>query len=77
MPYGWEGNHRSGITHMHSRTHTPFYAILNYVWDYLGEPAPERYNQEGKTSLDLLEQEIVSGVASAGPYANLHLDPDT
>ena len=33
-------------------------------------------NQEGKTNLDLLEQEIVSGVASAGPYASLHLIPD-
>jgi len=32
--------------------------------------------QKGKTSLDLLEQKIVA-VAAAGPYANLHLDPDT
>jgi len=31
-------------------------------------------NQEDKTNLNLLEQEIV---ATAGPYANLHLDPDT
>jgi len=33
----------------------------------------------GTTWVDLLEQEIVSGsgtVASAGPYANLHLTPD-
>ena len=27
----------------------------------MGEPAPERSNQEGKTNVDLLEQEIVSG----------------
>jgi len=26
-----------------------------------GETAPERYNQEGKSNLDLLEQEIVCG----------------
>jgi len=30
-------------------------------------------NQEGKTNLDLLEQ---VAVASAGPYASLHLIPD-
>jgi len=35
-------------------------ALLHYVWDNPGEPAPQRY-QEGKTNLDLLEQEIVSG----------------
>jgi len=29
-----------------------------------------------KTNLDLLEQEIVSGSASAGLYASLHLIPD-
>jgi len=36
-------------------------ALLDFVQDYPGEPTPERYYQEGKTSLDLLEQEIVSG----------------
>jgi len=36
-------------------------AILDFVRDYPGEPVPERYNHEGKTNLDLLEQEIVSG----------------
>jgi len=30
-------------------------AILDFVWDYQGEAAPE-----GKTNLDLLEQEIES-----------------
>jgi len=33
--------------------------------------------QKGKTNLDLLEQETVSGSASAESYANLHFDPDT
>jgi len=36
-------------------------ALLDSVWDFPGEPAPERQNQEGKTNLDLLEQETVSG----------------
>ena len=40
-----------------------FMALLDSVQDYPGELAPERLNQEGKctTSLDLLEQDIVSG----------------
>jgi len=38
-----------------------FTALLDFVWDYPGEPVPKRYNQEGKTNVDLLEQEIVSG----------------
>jgi len=38
---------------MHAHNH--FTALLDFVRDYLGEPA----------------------VASAGPYAKLHLDPDT
>jgi len=41
-----------------------------------GKSAPEKHNHSGKTNLDLLEQEIVSGSASAGRYANLHLTPD-
>jgi len=36
-------------------------ALLDFVWDYPDESAPERYNQEGKSNMDLLEQEIVSG----------------
>ena len=44
-----------------THTHNHFTALLDFVQDYLDEPAPERYNQEGKTHLDLLEQEIVSG----------------
>jgi len=38
--------------------------------------AVARKNQKGKTNLNLLEQERVSGrlaAASAGPYANPHL----
>jgi len=38
----------------------PFSGLLNFVQDYPGKLAPER-NQEGKTNLDLLKQEIVSG----------------
>jgi len=36
-------------------------ALLDFVRDYRGKLAPERENEEGKTNLDLLEQEIVSG----------------
>jgi len=60
---------------LHTHTHTTqncFKALLDFVWDYLGEPA-----SEGKTNLDLLQQEVVSGSGISGPYANLHLDPDT
>ena len=54
------------------------YGCLDFVLDYLGEPVPEWLNQEGKTNLDLLEQEIASGSGiSAEPYANMHLVPDT
>jgi len=42
-------------------THNRFMALLDFVWDHLSEPAPEGYNQEDKTNLDLLEQEIASG----------------
>jgi len=61
------------VTHIHNY----FTALLDFVWDYPAEPAPERWNQEGKTSLDLQEQEIVSGIGISWPYANLHLDSDT
>jgi len=36
-------------------------ALLDFVRDYPGDATPERYHQEGKTNLDLLEQEIASG----------------
>jgi len=48
-----------------------FYGPLNFVRYYPSDTVPKRYNQEGKTNLDLLEQEIVSV-----PYADLHLTPD-
>jgi len=40
-------------------------ALLDFVQDYPGEQARERQNQEGKTNLDLLQQEIVRAVATA------------
>jgi len=39
----------------------PFYGPLYCVQDYTGKLVPETQNQEGKTNLDLLKQEIVSG----------------
>ena len=45
----------------HTQTDNRFTALLYFVWDYPDQPTPERYHQEGKTSRDLLEQEIVSG----------------
>jgi len=58
-------------------THTqPFYSPLwIFFWGYPSEMAPERLNHEGKTNLDLLKQEIMSG--SGISWANLNLDPDT
>jgi len=38
-----------------------YYTRLAFIRDYLGDLVPERYNQEGITNLDLLEQVIVSG----------------
>jgi len=29
------------FTHIHAHTHNRFTALLDSVWDYLGEPAPE------------------------------------
>jgi len=48
-------------THTHTHTQNHFTALLKFVQDYTGEQVPERSNQESKTNLDLLEQEIVSG----------------
>jgi len=56
-----EGQHHVLIGQAHTNTHNRFTVLLDAVRDYPGEVAPERYNQEGKTNLDLLEQEIVSG----------------
>ena len=49
------------VTHARMHTHNLSTTLLDFVRDYPGEPAPERKNLEGKTNLDLLEQEIVSG----------------
>jgi len=35
--------------------------LMDFFQDNLGKPAPEKQNHSGKTNLDLLEQEIVSG----------------
>jgi len=45
-----------GLSLIHTHTHNHFTTLLDYVQDYPGEPAPK-----GKTNLDLMEQEIVSG----------------
>ena len=37
------------------------YRSFGFVRDYPCDLVPERQNQEGKTNLDLLEQEIVNG----------------
>jgi len=46
---------------IHSHTHTTVLQPSSILSDYPGESAVERQNQEGKTNLDLLEQETVSG----------------
>ena len=53
-----------------------YYNRFTVPWTVSGTNWVSQY-QKGKTRLDLLEQEIVMAVASAGPYANLHRDPDT
>ena len=35
--------------------------VMSFFQDNLGKPAPEKQNHSGKTNLDLLEQETVSG----------------
>jgi len=51
------------------------YNRFTAFWILFGTTQVSWY-QKGNTYLDLLQQETVA-VASAGPYANLHLDPDT
>jgi len=58
------------------KTHHTHTTVLQPCW-ILSKTTQVSWHQKGKPNLDLLEQEIVSGIASAGPYANLHLDPDT
>jgi len=37
-------------TRTHAHTHNHFMALLDFVWDYLDEPAPEMLNQSGFTA---------------------------
>jgi len=60
---------------MYRHTHTDTHTVLQPSWILSGTTRVSRH-QKGKTNLDLLEQEVVA-VTLAGPYANLHLDPDT
>jgi len=32
---------------LHTITHNHFTALLEYIWDHLGEQVPQRQNQEG------------------------------
>jgi len=38
-----------------------YISLTAFFQDNLGKPAPEKQNHSGKTNLDLLEQEILSG----------------
>jgi len=50
------------VANLATHTHTTvFYGPLGFCPGLPGELTPERYYQEGKTNLDLPEQEIVSG----------------
>ena len=50
---------------------------MAFFQENLGKLAPEKQNHSGKTNLDLLEQETVSGSGMISwTYANLHLTPD-
>jgi len=53
-----------------------YYYRFTAPWIVSGTTRVSWY-QKGKTNLDLLEQEIVSGSGISGPYANLHLGPDS
>jgi len=49
-----------------------YYYHFMAPWTVSGTTQVSRY-EEGKTNLDLLEQEIVSGSGISWAYANLHL----
>jgi len=67
------------IMHIHTHTHTHTIVLLLF-WNLSGTTWVSRYqkgkNQEGKTNLDLLEQEIVSGSGICWAILSLHLIPD-
>jgi len=75
-------NCMESVNKQHARTHIHT-TVLWPSWIFSGTTQMSRHQKgktrKGKTNLDLLEQEIVSGsgIGWAGPYANLHLDPDT
>ena len=58
-----------------ARTDYYYYHHFMAPWTVSGTTRVSRY-QKGKTSLDLLEQEIMSGSGISWAYANLHLAPD-
>jgi len=58
-------------TRTYARTHAR--TILWPFWIWSGTT----WHQKGKTNLNLLQQEIVSGNGISWPYANLYLNPDT
>ena len=47
-------------------------SLLDFVRDYRVSQ-----HQEGKTNLDLLEQETVSGIGISWAICKLHIDPNT
>jgi len=51
------------------------YNRFTVPWNVSGTTRVNQY-RKGKTNLDLLEQEIVSGSSPADATANLHLAPD-
>jgi len=69
------GIHHVQFTHTH--THT---TVLLHFWHLSGTTRVSRYQKgktrKGKTNLDLLEQEVVSGSGICWVYASLHLVPD-
>jgi len=56
-------------------THYSYYNRFTVPWTVSGTNWVNQY-QKGKTNLDLLEQEIVSGSFISWAYANLHHAPD-
>jgi len=61
---------------LQSINHTQTHTIVLWLFWILSETTWVSWYQKGKTNLDLLEQEIVSGSGICGLYANMHLTPD-
>ena len=53
-------------------TNNNYIRLMAFVHNYTGELVPERWNQSG---FYWIQRQWVA-VASAGPYASLHLAPD-